>query len=265
MVDQLEQREAATELDPGTAWDRAAAPWDIFVESGADFWRTEVHGPALVAACGPVAGLRVLDLGCGQGWFSRQLAQGGAEVVGVDISANQIANARRHEAEEPLGITYLHLDAMRVAEQWPANSFDLVTACMVLHDLPDATAVLAGARQVVVPSGRVIFSILHPLTNTPFHGWVRDEHGRKTVMTLDRYFDVGQRIEQWNMTRLTATWEAPVWHRTLSELSEVIAAAGLAIRRLSEPRPTPEQVERYPAFEPATRMPYFLIVELARA
>lgn len=258
-------QEDAAELDPGTAWDRAAAPWDIFVESGADFWRSEVHGPALVAACGDVTGLRVLDLGCGQGWFSRQLAQQGAKVVGVDISAAQIANAGRHEAEQPLGIAYYHLDATRVAERWPVRSFDLVTACMVLHDLPDATAVLAVARQVVVPEGRMIFSIVHPLTNTPYHGWVRDEHGRKTVMTLDRYFDVGRRIEHWNMARLTATWEAPVWHRTLSEWSEAITAAGLAIRRLSEPRPTPEQVERYPAFEPATRMPYFLIVELGRA
>lgn len=258
-------REDGAELDPGTAWDRGAAPWDIFVESGADFWRTEVHGSALVAACGPVAGLRVLDLGCGQGWFSRQLAQRGAEVTGVDISANQIANARRHEAEEPLGISYLHLDAMRAAEQWPANSFDLVTACMVLHDLPDATAVLAGARQVVAPDGRVVFSTMHPLTYTPYHGWDRDEQGRKTTMKLDRYFDVGRRIEHWNMARLTGTWETPVWHRTLTEWSVVIADAGLAIQRLSEPRPTPEQVGRFPAFEPATRMPYFLIVELVRA
>ena len=55
-------------MNPSEAWDIAAEAWDDFVESGKDYYRIEVHGPALLDACGDVAGLGILDLGCGQGW-----------------------------------------------------------------------------------------------------------------------------------------------------------------------------------------------------
>ena len=96
--------------------ERAAAAWDEFVESGDDFYRTEVHGPGLLEACGNVEGVRVLDLGCGQGWFSRRLAENGAEVAGVDISERQIENALRHETSRPLGIEYRLLPAERIPD-----------------------------------------------------------------------------------------------------------------------------------------------------
>src|SRR4051812_20157646 len=99
-------------------WEVAADDWDHFVESGLDFYRTELHGPALLDACAPVAAQDTLDLGCGQGWFSRQLAGRGARVVGVDWSAPLIAHARRHEAAAPRGLTYHVLDAVDVGARF---------------------------------------------------------------------------------------------------------------------------------------------------
>ena len=66
-----DRRRAFTAEDAAAAGNAGADAFDEFVSTGADFYRLEVHGPALVAACGDVRGLRVLDLGCGQGWFSR--------------------------------------------------------------------------------------------------------------------------------------------------------------------------------------------------
>jgi SAM-dependent methyltransferase len=259
-----DRRKNAVSLDPGAAWDNAAVAWDTFVESGADYYRTEVHGPALLAACEPVAGRRVLDLGCGQGWFSRQLAQRGAEVVGIDISAAQVANARRHEMIDPLGITYQQLDAAQIGAHWSPASLDLITACVVMHDLPDAAAVLTGAARVLVPGGRFVFSILHPFTDVPSHIWEPDEQGRRGGVQIDRYFDLDPRLVHWDMPRLTAFWDSPSWHRTLTDWSDLIAGAGLRIRRLSEPRPSAEQVMRLPQLEQAARLPFFLIFDLAR-
>ena len=48
------------------AWDKGADAWEDFVETGKDYYRHSVHGPALLEICGPVGGLDVLDLGCGQ-------------------------------------------------------------------------------------------------------------------------------------------------------------------------------------------------------
>ena len=252
-------------LDVGAAWDASAAAWDAFVESGADYYRTEVHGPALLAACGPTRGLRVLDLGCGQGYFSRLLAGQGARVAGVDLSAGQLANARRHEAERPLGIEYHPLDAARVGEHWPPGSFDLVTGCMSLHDMPDPAGALRGARSVLTEAGRVVFSILNPLTNTPFREWERDERGGKIALKIDRYFAAGPRVMRWDMPRLGAHWETPYWHRTLAEWSALIDGAGFLIRRLHEPRPTAEQVARNPDLDDCSRLPYFVIFDLVKA
>ena len=148
-----ESDEEALIADPAAAWDAAAPAWDEFVETGLDYWRTEVHGPALLAACGELAGRRALDIGCAQGWFSRQLAAHGGRVVGIDLSAAQIDNARRHEAARPLGIVYERLDAARIAERWPPESFDLIAACMSLHDTAHAGDILRAARQILAPTG----------------------------------------------------------------------------------------------------------------
>lgn len=74
-----------TDSDAAAAWNEGAGAWDEFIESGADYYRHEVHGPALLALCEPLQGRRVLDLGCGQGYFTRQLAARGAQVVGIDL------------------------------------------------------------------------------------------------------------------------------------------------------------------------------------
>lgn len=248
--------------DPAAAWDAAAPAWDDFVETGLDYWRTQVHGPALLAACGDVRGQRILDLGCGQGWFSRQLAERGAHVTGIDFSAQQLANARRHEAARPLGITYQLLDATQVDQEWPVNSFDLVTACMALHDSPESGRMLAAARRVLTPDGRLCFSIVHPVGAAPVHEWVRDAQGQKQGWHINHYFDSGPYVLHWTMERLTTHWSTPQWHRTLGEWSELIAEAGFAITRLDEPRPTPEQVARNPGWEPSTRVPFFLVFSL---
>ncbi|HYV49017.1 MAG TPA: hypothetical protein VFA20_29355 [Myxococcaceae bacterium] len=56
-----------------TCWDDSADAWEHFVESGLDYYRTDLHGPALLDACGPVGGLSALDLGCGPNFLIFEL------------------------------------------------------------------------------------------------------------------------------------------------------------------------------------------------
>jgi 2-polyprenyl-3-methyl-5-hydroxy-6-metoxy-1,4-benzoquinol methylase len=246
------------------AWDGAAEAWDDFVESGKDWYRAEVHGPALLEACGDVKGLDVLDLGCGQGFLSRELARRGARVTGVDISERQVANALRHEAEDKLGIEYLALDAARVAEQWPEPRFDLVTAAFSIGDMPDAAAVFRAAHRVLRHGGRMALSDAHPCTDPAYREWEIDEHGRKRALKIDRYFDAGPAFCLWNMARLKYRWNSPIWRRTIEEFSTAIAEAGFLITRIREPRSTPEQVARNPNLEDCFRLPYILVFELVK-
>jgi hypothetical protein len=58
------ERQPFRDEDAHAAWNEAAHAWEDFVESGKDYYRHEIHGPALLAVCEPLAGRRVLDLGC---------------------------------------------------------------------------------------------------------------------------------------------------------------------------------------------------------
>lgn len=247
--------------DSRVAWDRAADPWDDFVESGKDYYRTEFHGPALLDACGPVEGLRVLDLGCGQGYFCRLLAAAGAQVVGVDLSRNQVAHALRHEARRNSGTEFRVLDAAEVASECPAGHFDLATACVSFQDMPNANASALATARVLKAGGRFVFSIPHPAACTPHREWEYDESGVKGALKIDRYFDTGPRVLRWDMPRLERHWETPYWSRTIEEWSDILFGAGFLIRRLREPRPSADAVRKIPTLEDGLRLPSFLIFD----
>lgn len=261
----LTGRRARSEFDDSLArscWDDSADAWNHFVESGLDYYRSDLHGPALLAACTPVRGLDALDLGCGQGWFSRQLARQGAHVVGVDWSQGAIAHARRHEAGEPLGAIYEVMDAALVAERFDPASFDLITGCMSIMDMPKPKEVLAAALPLLRERGRLIFSISHPVTDSTYRDWERDENGRQLALKIDRYFEAAPSILEWSMKRLPQPFRTVQYRHTLEQWSRMIEDAGFAIVRLREPRPSAEALARCPDLEDANRVPFFLILEL---
>lgn len=248
--------------DARRSWDESADAWNEFVEDGLDVHRSYVHGPALLEACLPVRGARVLDLGCGQGWFSRQLAGAGASVTALDWSPRLIEHARAHEAKAPLGIEYRVLDAAELGASFAPGSFELVTACMAVADMPDPIPVLAAAARVLTPAGRIVFSVPNPVTDSPHRAWRYDEAGRKVALEIDRYFDAPSQVLQWTMARLREHFATVQYRYTLEDWSCAFEEAGLVIRRLREPRPSAETLAALPQLSGAARVPYFLIFEL---
>ena len=116
---------------------------------------------ALVELVGPVAGLRVLDVACGHGRITRELARRGADVTGIDLSGVLIAKARQTEQNEPLGIRYIHADvAARVS--LGDDPFDLVVCNFGLSDIDDLDGAITAVSYALRPGGHFVFSILHP-------------------------------------------------------------------------------------------------------
>ncbi|MCW5804165.1 MAG: methyltransferase domain-containing protein [Deltaproteobacteria bacterium] len=249
-------------------WNDAADAYHHFIETGLDYYRTELHGPALLDACGDVRGLRVLDLGCGQGWFSRQLAGAGGHVTGIDWSAGLIEHARRleearHFQAQPSstthgGVTYDVLDAADLAARFAPGTFDLVTACMSLMDMPHPASVLAAAARL---APRLVFSIPNPVTDAPHRVWKRDADGHKLALELDRYFEATPTVLQWNMQRLLHHFTTIQYRYTLEQWSRMLEDANLTIARLREPRPTPSAIAALPDLADAARLPYVLIID----
>ena len=253
------------DLDAREAWNQGADAFVHFVESGADYHRLLVHGPALFAACGDVRGQQALDVGCGHGYFSRLLARAGAAVTGLDLSDRLIERAVAMETTESLGIDYLRGDAERLDEHFAADRFDLVTGCMSLQDTADPAAVLRGVARILRGGGQAAFSVPHPCTDAPFREWKRDAMGKKLALCLDRYFDAGPAVCNWNMPRVKYPWRTPYRRHTLTQWSRMITAAGLVIRGLDEPRPGADVVAARPELECSSRMPIYLIFVLAKA
>lgn len=120
--------------------------------------------PAVLAMCEPVAGARVLDLGCGEGYCTRRLRLSGArEAIGIDLSSAMIEAARAQEEREPLGISYQQGDAADLS-RFPPGSFDLILSMFMFNYLP-----LAQTRRCMVevvrllrPGGRFVFASPHP-------------------------------------------------------------------------------------------------------
>lgn len=246
-----------------TAWDRSSDVWEDFQEAGKDFSRDRVHGPALLRAVGRVKGLRVLDLGCGQGRFTRALAQRGANVTGMDWSARMIAFARRHEREDPLGIVYRHRDARRCGSGWKRGSFDLVVGCMSLMDMPEVPRVLRGAHRLLRPRGRLVFSVSHPL-NTAAVGWERLKGRPHGAMRIDRYFQPGPRLTDWNMPRLKRPFQTICWHRTFEDWFSLLRRAGFEVVGLREPRASERDARANPLLAGTRRVPFFLVFDCRR-
>jgi SAM-dependent methyltransferase len=106
---------------------------------------------------GNVSGLSVLDLACGEGFYTRKIrAAGAASVTGVDISIEMIRLAEELEQQHPLGINYLCADVATMNSEY---EFDLVSAAYLLHYAPDVAALEAMCKNIAAqlkPGGRFI-------------------------------------------------------------------------------------------------------------
>jgi SAM-dependent methyltransferase len=104
--------------------------------------------------------LRVVDLGCGYGWFCRWAQQQGAsQITGFDISQRMLAQAREMTRGDEIDYRCADLQTLTL----PANSCDLVYSSLALHYLPDIAPLFATLQQALVPGGTLVFSAEHPI------------------------------------------------------------------------------------------------------
>ena len=104
-------------------------------------------------------GLRVLDIGCGGGILSEPLARLGAQAVGVDPSAENIAIGRAHAAEHGVAVDYRVGTAEELAQA--GETFDLVLAMEVVEHVADAPLFVSTCAAMVRPGGLLIAATLN--------------------------------------------------------------------------------------------------------
>lgn len=120
-------------------------------------WRTFVECYTLMQLIGDPAGSDVLDIACGEGFYTRLIRQHGASsVTGVDLSHGMIQLARQQEARHQLGIDYIVGDARELPE---TAAYDLAVAAYLLNyaqDRVELQAMCNGIARAVKPGGRFV-------------------------------------------------------------------------------------------------------------
>ena len=108
----------------------------------------------------PLAGKRILDVGCGGGILSESMAAKGAQVTGIDLGEAPLQVARLHLLESGLQVNYERIPVERLAAEQPA-SYDIVTCMEMLEHVPDPASVVHACSQLVKPGGHVFFSTIN--------------------------------------------------------------------------------------------------------
>jgi 2-polyprenyl-6-hydroxyphenyl methylase / 3-demethylubiquinone-9 3-methyltransferase len=114
-----------------------------------------------IDAHAPLAGQRVLDIGCGGGILSDSMARRGAKVLGIDLASKPLKVARLHalEAQTP-NVEYREISAEVLAAEVP-GSFDVVTCMEMLEHVPDPSSIVAACTTLVKPGGWVFYSTIN--------------------------------------------------------------------------------------------------------
>jgi len=195
--------------------------------------------PTLRSMLPEMAGKRVVDLGCGFGWFCRWAREAGAaSVLGLDVSANMLARARETTVDAAIAYRQADLETLEL----PASSFDLAYSSLTLHYLERLGALFATIHRALAPGGCFVFSAEHPLYTEPGPD----------------YLDEGPRTTDWLAKGVVKQ------HRTLASYLNLLIDAGFTIRHVEEWGPTRAEIGAHPEWKIDHRRPSFLLVSAAR-
>lgn len=205
-----------------------------------NFGKVFVTAPNLLRALGDVDGKSVLELGCGNGYWLRLLARAGAKVSGIDLAENQIAAAKAWDDPITNEIDYRVGDVSKELDF--QGNFDIAFFEHVLLEIPNKDelySAVQNAADTLKEGGLLFISDIHPFAPSS-----RPENIR--IADDFNYFESGAPFEiQSKRVDGEIIYYKDV-HWTLSDLAGAITSAGLKIVEIVEPKPTIEDVKKYP-------------------
>lgn len=223
----------------------------------------QVHGldgaaewPDLCSMLPDLAGQRVVDLGCGFGWFSRWADDhGAASVLGVDVSKSMLARAHAETTSDTIDYRLLDLDLLELEP----GSADHVFSSLSLHYVRDLDRLLATIAASLTPGGSLVVSVEHPIYSAPTTQTFETSASGDRVWPLDNYLVEGERVTSWFVDGIVKQ------HRTVATYVNALIGAGLVLDEINEWGPSAESVEAQPALVDDRHRPWFLLLRATKA
>ena len=206
--------------------------------------------PSLRAMLPPLAGLDVIDLGCGFGPFCRYaVEQGARSVTGVDLSERMLAEAAARGPGLPIRYERADLETYAPAR----GAYDLVFSSLAVHYLADFDGFVGRVRDGLRPGGRFVFSMEHPVfaaRSKP--DLIRDASGH-LLGVVDDYLREGERVTNWIADGVVK------YHRLISTTIDALQRGGLRLDLVDEWSATDADIAARPEWAEERYQPMFLL------
>lgn len=238
--------------DKNTSWGGIADWYDGLVEDTTDSYQKNVLMPNLIRLVDPKVGMNVLDVACGQGYFSRAFANNGAIVTGCDISSELIELAKKHVNKGVIikgSVTYNVTPSDKLAFV-PNGSMDVAIIVLALQNIEKIVETFQECSRTLKVGGKLIVVLNHPAFRIPKQSsWRWDDvqaigqgatqsvkTGPKMYRRIDEYMSEAQiKVDMTPGEKIAAKKKFTVsFHRPLQSYFKALNKSGLAVTRLEE-------------------------------
>ncbi len=214
-----------------TSWEPVASWYDEMLSSE-DTFQTQVILPNLLRLLAP-KGKRIIDIACGQGFFSKNFADAGAEVLGIDIAPALIAKARENTGKG-LRFEVAEASKMKMAESGYFDGGMIVLALQNIEDMPES---LIEAARVLKKDGTLVIVLNHPCFRIPKgSSWGYDETENVQYRRVDHYgVPFSQKIDMTPGAKKEGDKiHTMSFHRPLQDYVKFLVKAGFSVVGLEE-------------------------------
>ena len=221
-----------------TSWNPVSTWYDEYLQKS-NTLQSEVIFPNLLRMLGIKQGDSILDVACGQGYFTERLAQLGANVYGTDISKELIAIAEKNAKKQNLNINYRILPAHK-APHLPDMRVETITVVLAFENIENIADTLTEMNRVLVPGGRVLIVLMHPAFRIPQESsWGYDTERNVQYRTVERYlseatYKIDMHPGQGGKKHISTGDITLSFHRSMQWYMKHFAKAGFVMSRLEE-------------------------------
>jgi len=215
-----------------TSWGSVANWYDGVVNDN-DSYQINVILPNVLRLLAPKKGDRILDLACGQGFFSHALSTSGARVTGVDVSTELINLAKKHAGHNE----EFHIASVDDMSKFDNNQFDAAVSILAIQNIEKIGNVFKEVSRLLKKEGKFFIVLNHPAFRVPGKSsWEIDQKTNTQYRRVDEYMsesrkDMDMHPGNKNNTNREITIS---FHRPLQVYSKSLANAGFAILRIEE-------------------------------
>ncbi|OJF75589.1 MAG: methyltransferase [Treponema sp. CETP13] len=213
--------------------------------------------PALFSLLPDLKDKTILDLGCGYGENCMEfIRKGSGKVIGIDISKKMLEVARKENSDSRIEYKNMPMEEIGSLKE----EFDIVVSSLAMHYVQDYSGLVKNVFRLLNKNGLFIFSQENPL-NTCFttgNRWTRDENDEKIFANISNYGMDGERESKWFINNVKK------YHRTFSTTINTLIEKGFEVKKMIEPVPTKEILEKHPEYKDLFHKPDFLLVKAVK-